>query len=81
MKIDKKIIIQLVTFFILGFKFNLALAFFWIIIHELAHYFVLLKNDYGGEYDKVQDEVKRYNLKILIQNSAGMILEKQDLAE
>lgn len=45
------------------------------------HYFVLLKNDYGGEYDKVQDEVKRYNLKILIQNSAGMILEKQDLAE
>ena len=42
------------------------------------HYFVLLKNDYGGEYDKVQDEVKRYNL---IQNSAGMILEKQDLAE
>ena len=45
------------------------------------HFFVLLKNDYGGEYDKVQDEVKRYNLKILIQNSAGMILEKQDLAE
>lgn len=45
------------------------------------HYFVLLKNDYGGEYDKVQDEVKRYNLKILIQNSAVMILEKQDLAE
>ena len=45
------------------------------------NYFVLLKNDYGGEYDKVQDEVKRYNLKILIQNSAGMILEKQDLAE
>lgn len=45
------------------------------------HYFVLLKNDYGGEYDKVQDEVKRYNLKILIQNSAGMILEKQDLVE
>ena len=44
-------------------------------------YFVLLKNDYGGEYDKVQDEVKRYNLKILILNSAGMILEKQDLAE
>ena len=45
------------------------------------HYFVLLKNDYGGEYDKVQDEIKRYNLKVLIQNSAGMILEKQDLAE
>ena len=45
------------------------------------HYFVLLKNDYGGEYDKVQDEIKRYNLKILIQNSAGMILEKQYLAE
>ena len=44
-------------------------------------YFVLLKNDYGGEYDKVQDEVKKYNLKILIQNSAGMILEKQDLVE
>ena len=45
------------------------------------HYFVLLKNDYDGEYDKVQDEIKRYNLKVLIQNSAGMILEKQDLAE
>lgn len=45
------------------------------------HYFVLLKNDYGGDYDEVQDEIKRYNLKILIQNSAGMILEKQDLAE
>ena len=25
-------------------------------------YFVLLKNDYGGEYDKVQDEVKKYNV-------------------
>ena len=45
------------------------------------HYFVLLKNDYDGEYDKVQDEIKRYNLKVLIQNTAGMILEKQDLAE
>lgn len=45
------------------------------------HYFVLLRNDYDGEYDKVQDEIKRYNLKVLIQNSAGMILEKQDLAE
>ena len=44
-------------------------------------YFVLLKNDYGGDYEKVQDNVKQYNLKILIQNSAGMILEKQDLAE
>ena len=42
---------------------------------------ILLKNDYGGEYDKVQDEVKRYNLKILIQNSAGMILEKQDFGK
>jgi len=44
-------------------------------------YFVLLKNDYGGDYEKVQDDVKQYDLKILIQNSAGMILEKQDLAE
>lgn len=44
-------------------------------------YFVLLKNDYGGDYEKVQDNVKQYDLKILIQNSAGMILEKQDLAE
>ena len=44
-------------------------------------YFVLLKNDYGEDYEKVQDDVKQYDLKILIQNSAGMILEKQDLAE
>ena len=44
-------------------------------------YFVLLKNDYGEDYEKVQDNVKQYDLKILIQNSAGMILEKQDLAE
>lgn len=43
MKISKKIIVQLITFFILGFIFDLALAFFWIIIHELVHYFVLLK--------------------------------------
>ena len=53
MKIDKKIIIQLVTFFILGFKFNLALAFFWIIIHELAHYFVLLKLNIESENFKL----------------------------
>lgn len=43
MRIDKRIIIELIIFFILGFIFDLALAFFWIIIHELAHYFVLLK--------------------------------------
>ena len=48
---------------------------------EHYKYFMLLKNDYGGEYENVQDDVKKYNLKILIQNSAGMILEKQDLAE
>ncbi|HAT4123794.1 peptidase M50 [Clostridium perfringens] len=53
MKIDKKIIIQLVTFFILGFKFNLALAFFWIIIHELAHYFVLFKLNIESEKFKL----------------------------
>lgn len=53
MKIDKKIIIQLVTFFILGFKFNLALAFFWIIIHELSHYFVLLKLNIESEKFKL----------------------------
>ncbi|MFR4555753.1 MAG: hypothetical protein ACLT39_08315, partial [Peptoniphilus sp.] len=52
MKIDKKIIIQLVTFFILGFKFNLALAFFDI-IHELAHYFVLLKLNIESEKFKL----------------------------
>lgn len=44
-------------------------------------YFVLLKNDYGGEYDDVQDEIKRYNLNVLIQNSSGMILEKKNLSE
>ena len=44
-------------------------------------YFVVLKNDYNGEYDKIEDEAKRYNLKILIKTAGGMILEKQDLAE
>ena len=44
-------------------------------------YFVLLKNDYNGEYDKIEEKVKQNNLKILIQNSAGMILEKKDLSE
>lgn len=44
-------------------------------------YFVLLKNDYNGEYDKIDEKVKQNNLKILIQNSAGMILEKKDLSE
>lgn len=43
MKLNKVIIIQLLVFFILGFWTNISLAFFWIIIHELAHYFIVLK--------------------------------------
>lgn len=43
MKLNKRIILQLIIFFILSFKFDLALAFFWIIIHELAHYTVVLR--------------------------------------
>lgn len=53
MKLDKKIVIQLIIFFILSFKFNLALAFFWIIIHELAHYLVVLKLGLESEMFKV----------------------------
>ena len=44
-------------------------------------YCVLFKNEYTGEYDKIDDQAKKNNLKILIKNSAGMILEKQNLSE
>ncbi|MDK0625387.1 site-2 protease family protein [Clostridium perfringens] len=83
MKINKKIIIQLITFFILGFIFDLALAFFWIIIHELAHYFVLLKLNIESEKFKLHIlgarlEIKYYedlsSREKLIVCSAGPVL-------
>lgn len=83
MIIDKKIMIQLIIFFILGFIFDLSLAFFWIIIHELAHYFVLLKLNIEPEKFKLHIlgarlEIKDYedlsSREKLIVCSAGPIL-------
>lgn len=43
MKINKLIGAQALAFFILGFWVEIALAFFWITIHELSHYCMVLK--------------------------------------
>lgn len=43
MKISKWLIPQLLIFLILGLKIEIALAFFWITLHELAHYVVARK--------------------------------------
>ncbi|MDZ4993982.1 peptidase M50 [Clostridium perfringens] len=53
MTINKKIVAQLIIFFALGFIFDLSLAFFWIIIHELTHYFVVLKLNIESEKFKL----------------------------
>ncbi|ELC8442027.1 site-2 protease family protein [Clostridium perfringens] len=53
MTINKKIVAQLIIFFTLGFIFDLSLAFFWIIIHELTHYFVVLKLNIESEKFKL----------------------------
>lgn len=53
MIINKKIVAQLIIFFTLGFIFDLSLAFFWIIIHELTHYFVMLKLNIESEKFKL----------------------------
>lgn len=53
MTINKKIVAQLIIFFTLGFIFDLSLAFFWIIIHELTHYFVMLKLNIESEKFKL----------------------------
>lgn len=46
-----------------------------------TEYIVLFKIDYGGDYDKIDEEIEKYNLKTVIRNSSGMILQKQNLAE
>ncbi|MGL5245510.1 MAG: site-2 protease family protein [Sarcina sp.] len=43
MRFSKWFIPQLLIFLILGFKLKLALAFFWIIIHEFMHYITAVK--------------------------------------
>lgn len=43
MKISKWLIPQLLVFLVLGLKMEIALAFFWITLHELAHYIVATK--------------------------------------
>lgn len=39
-------------------------------------YMLLLKQDYEGDYENIDDEINKYNLKILYENPDGMILEK-----
>ena len=41
-----------------------------------AKYMVLFKRDYYGDYEKIEDEILKYNLKVLTRNEEGMILEK-----
>ncbi|MPQ42487.1 site-2 protease family protein [Clostridium tarantellae] len=43
MKFSKWLIPQLLIFLVLGFKLKLALAFFWIIIHEFIHYLIAVR--------------------------------------
>ncbi len=52
MKTNKVILVQLIVFFVLGFFIDISLAFFWIIVHELAHYFIVLK--LGVESEKLK---------------------------
>lgn len=48
-------------------------------MQDSTKYMVVFKTDYAGDYDKlVNEDVKKYNLKILIQNESGMILQKQN---
>ena len=39
-------------------------------------YMLLLKQDYEGNYEEVEQDIQKYNLKILYKNPDGMILEK-----
>ena len=39
-------------------------------------YMLLFKQDYEGDYEKLEQDIKNYNLKILYKNPDGMILEK-----
>lgn len=53
MKLSKWLIPQLLIFFFLGLKLEIALAFFWIILHEFAHYIIAIKIGAGVENFKV----------------------------
>lgn len=39
-------------------------------------YFVLLKDDFSGNYDELQKEITKNNLNVLFSNDAGMIISK-----
>ena len=39
-------------------------------------YMLLFKQDYEGDYEKLEQDIQNYNLKILYKNPEGMILEK-----
>ena len=39
-------------------------------------YMLLFKQDYEGNYDNIEYDIQKYNLKILYENPDGMILEK-----
>ena len=39
-------------------------------------YFVLFKQDYFGEFEKIDTEIEQNNLKVLFRNEEGIILEK-----
>ena len=41
-----------------------------------AKYMILFKRAYCGDYEKIEDEILKYNLKVLTRNEEGMILEK-----
>ena len=48
-------------------------------MQDSTKYMVVFKTDYDGDYDKlVNEDIEKYNLKILIQNESGMILQKQN---
>lgn len=50
-------------------------------MEENKEYMVVFKTDYGGDFNQIWGEIEKYNLKIVIQNDSGMILQKQNLAE
>lgn len=45
-------------------------------VENEAQYMILFKRDYYGDYEKIEDEILKYNLKVLTRNEEGMILEK-----
>ncbi len=45
-------------------------------VENEAKYMILFKRDYYGDYEKIEDEILKYNLKVLTRNEEGMILEK-----